>query len=49
MESGLMQLEYIGTDNNVADFMTKSLRGKKFNRFRLAVLASTDVDTMLIL
>jgi hypothetical protein len=34
IEEKMFKVEYVGTDNMIADIMTKSLGAKKFERFR---------------
>lgn len=38
--SGEIELVYVGTDVNVADYLTKALAGGKFKRFRIDILGS---------
>ena len=38
VEKGNVVIEYCGTDNMVADFMTKPLQGEKFKKFRKMIL-----------
>ena len=40
--NGDIELIYVGTDTNVADFLTKSLSGTKFRRFRIDIMGSLD-------
>ena len=40
--NGDIELIYVGTDTNVADFLTKSLSGTKFKRFRIGIMGSLD-------
>ena len=40
IESGELRLVHIGTDFNVADFLTKALMGEKFGRFRIDIMGS---------
>ena len=40
--SGRIQLVYCGTDDMVADFLTKSLMGAKFRKFRIALMGFAD-------
>ena len=39
--SGEIELVYVGTDTNVADFLTKALTGGKFKRFRIDILGTS--------
>ena len=41
VEDGSIKLVYIGTDKNVADFLTKALTGNKFLRFRIDIMGSS--------
>ena len=43
--SGDIELVYVGTDTNVADFLTKALTGDKFRRFRIDIMG-TEEDIM---
>ena len=38
VEDGTIKLVHVGTESNVADFLTKELQGKKFFRFRIDIL-----------
>lgn len=38
VESGELEMVYVGTEENVADFLTKMLTGGKFRRFRVDVM-----------
>ena len=38
VESGKLELVFVGTDDNVADFLTKALSGGKFKKFRLSIM-----------
>ena len=38
--SGDIELVYVGTDVNVADYLTKALTGSKFRRFRIDIMGS---------
>ena len=38
IEKGNAVVEYCGTDDMVADFMTKPLQGEKFKKFRKMIL-----------
>ena len=40
VSSGEIELVYVGTDTNVADFLTKALTGDKFKRFRIDIMGS---------
>jgi len=40
VEDGTLKLVFVGTDDNVADFLTKALMGNKFRRFRLDIMGS---------
>ena len=40
--SGEIKLVYVGTDSNVADFLTKALMGDKFRRFRIDIMGTGD-------
>ena len=42
VESGEIRLVYIGTDSNVADFLTKALMGEKFGRFRVDIMGTAE-------
>ena len=42
VSSGEIELVYVGTDINVADFLTKALTGDKFKRFRIDVMGSLE-------
>ena len=33
---------FVGTDDNVADFLTKALMGGKFKRFRVDIMGTQD-------
>ncbi|CAJ1948653.1 unnamed protein product [Cylindrotheca closterium] len=42
VEKGNVKIEYCPTDNMIADFMTKSLQGEKFRKFRDLILGPQD-------
>ena len=42
VESGEIALVYVGTDSNVADFLTKALMGEKFGRFRVDIMGTAE-------
>ncbi len=47
VESGEIKLEYICTDENIADYMTKALTGNKFNKFRISIMGRSDEELLL--
>ena len=42
VESGELKLVHIGTDLNIADFLTKALLGEKFGRFRIGIMGTAE-------
>jgi hypothetical protein len=44
VESGELDMVYVGTDDNIADFLTKALMGSKFKRFRIDIMGKAVVD-----
>jgi hypothetical protein len=42
VENGDVELVYYGTDDTVADFLTKALIGDKFRKFKVALMGDSD-------
>lgn len=42
LKDGLLNIKFIGTDEMIADFLTKSLMGEKFERFRIDLLGNDE-------
>jgi len=41
VESGVVELVHVGTEDTVSDFMTKSLIGDRFRKFKVVLMGST--------
>ena len=48
VESGEIKLEYVCTDENIADYLTKALAGNKFSKFRISIMGRNEEDLKLI-
>ena len=42
VDDGTIKLVYVGTDNNVSDYLTKALTGNKFLRFRIDIMGNVE-------
>lgn len=49
VEDGTLKLVFVGTDDNIADFLTKAVMGGKFHRFRIDVMGSVTGTTRNVL
>ena len=38
VQDGVIELVYVGTDDQVADFLTKAVFGKRFHKFKVEVM-----------
>jgi hypothetical protein len=44
VENGTVELVYYGTDDTVADFLTKALIGDKFRKFKITIMGSSNSE-----